>query len=106
MYNWGMKKALTEMNADKKAPGKCTVNDNCRKSSSLCMLEKKKYFVNYYCSASEFHHPREVCHLHFMAILKSFYCELSAYMYTLLMKDAIPFLRQVTNVTGVTKFTG
>ena len=45
-----------------------------------------------YCSASEFRHPSEVRHLHFMAILQSFYHELSAYMYTLLLKAAIPFI--------------
>ena len=46
-----------------------------------------------YCSASEFRHPSEVRHLHFVAILKSFSCKLSAYMYTLLLKAAIPFIQ-------------
>ena len=41
----------------------------------------------------EFPHPSEVCHLHFMAILKSFSCKLSTYMYTLLLKAAIPFIQ-------------
>ena len=45
-----------------------------------------------YCSASEFRHPSEVRHTHFMAVLKSFCCELSAHMYTLLLKAAIPFI--------------
>ena len=34
-----------------------------------------------YCSASEVRHPSEVRHLHFMTILKSFYCPVTAYMY-------------------------
>ena len=51
-----------------------------------------QYAGKQYCSASEFRHPSEVHHLHFMAILKSFSCELVAYMYTLLLKAAIPFI--------------
>ena len=39
-----------------------------------------------YCSASE------VRHLHFMTILKSFYCPVTAYMYTLPLNEAIPFI--------------
>ena len=35
-----------------------------------------------YCSASEVRHPSEVRHLHFMTILNSFYCPVTAYMYT------------------------
>ena len=51
-----------------------------------------------YCSASEVRHPSkvrhpsEVRHLHFMTILKSFYCPVMAYMYTLPLKEAIPFI--------------
>ena len=45
-----------------------------------------------YCSASEVRHPSEVCHLQFMTILKSFYCPVMTYMYTLLLKEAIPFI--------------
>ena len=44
------------------------------------------------CSASEVRHPSEVRHLHFMTILKSFYCPVTAYMYTLPLKEAIPFI--------------
>ena len=39
-----------------------------------------------YCSASE------VRHLHLMTILKSFYCPVAAYMYTLPLEEAIPFI--------------
>ena len=45
-----------------------------------------------YCSASEVRHPSEVRHLRFMTVLKSFYCPVTAYMYTLLLKEAIPFI--------------
>ena len=45
-----------------------------------------------YCSASEVRHPSEVCHLHFMTILKSFYFSPTAYMYTLPLKEAISFI--------------
>ena len=41
--------------------------------------------LQWYCSASELRH------LHFMTILKSFYCPVAAYMYILLLKEAIPF---------------
>ena len=44
------------------------------------------------CLASEFRHPTKVRHLHFMAILKSFFYELWAYKYTLLLKAAILFI--------------
>ena len=37
-------------------------------------------------------HPSEVRHLHFMTIIKSFYCPVTAYMYTLPLKEAIPFI--------------
>ena len=46
----------------------------------------------FYCSASEVCHPSEVRHLHFMAILKNFYYPVTAYMYTLPLKEAIPFI--------------
>ena len=36
-----------------------------------------------YCSVREVRHPSEVCPLHFMTILKSFYCPVMAHMYTL-----------------------
>ena len=36
-----------------------------------------EFATQVYCSANEFRHPSEVRHLHFMAILKSFSCELS-----------------------------
>ena len=60
--------------------------------SLVCM-----YFVVFgclflYCSTSEVRHPNEVRHLHFMTILKSFYCPITAYMYTLTLKEAIPFI--------------
>ena len=45
-----------------------------------------------YCSASEVRHPSEVRHLHFITILKSFYCSVTAYMYTLPLEEAIPFI--------------
>ena len=45
-----------------------------------------------YCSASEVRHRSEVRHLHFMTILKSFYYPVTAYMYTLPLKKAIPFI--------------
>ena len=41
-----------------------------------------------YCSASEIRHPSEVRQLHFMTMLKSFYCPVTAYMYTLPLKEA------------------
>ena len=44
------------------------------------------------CSASEVRRLSEVRHLHFMTILKSFYCPPTAYMYTLPLKEAIPFI--------------
>ena len=44
------------------------------------------------CSASEVCHPSEVGHLHFMTRLNSFYCPVTAYMYTLPLKEAIPFI--------------
>ena len=47
---------------------------------------------NSYCLASEVRHPSEVRHLHFMAILDNFYCPVMAYLYTLPLKEAIPFL--------------
>ena len=53
------------------------------------------FYVCYrhYCSASEVCHPSEVRHLHFMTILKSFYCPVMAYyMYTSLLKETIPFI--------------
>ena len=43
-----------------------------------------------YCSASKVRHPSEVRHLQFMTILKSFYCPVTAYMYT----------RVVTKING------
>ena len=46
-----------------------------------------------YCSASEVRHPSEVRHLHFMTILKSFYCPVTAYMYTLPLTEVIPFIQ-------------
>ena len=45
-----------------------------------------------YCSASEVRHPSEVRHRHFMTILKSFYCPVTAYMYTLPLEEAIQFI--------------
>ena len=48
--------------------------------------------IKQYCSASEVRHPSEVRHLHFMTILKNFYCPVMAYMYTLPLKEAIPFI--------------
>ena len=45
-----------------------------------------------YCSASEVRHPSEFRHLHFMAISKNFYCPFMPYMYTLPLKEAIPFI--------------
>ena len=45
-----------------------------------------------YCSASEVRHPSEVRHLHFMTILKNFYCPVMEYMNTLLLKEVIPFI--------------
>ena len=63
-------------------------------ADAVCGCGKK---FNGYCSASEVRHPSEVRHLHFMTILKSFYCPVMAYMYTLPL---------VMNFTGVTKFTG
>ena len=50
------------------------------------------YTENRYCSASEVRHPSEVRHLHFMTILKSFYCPVTAFMYTLPLKEAIPVI--------------
>ena len=47
---------------------------------------------NQSCSASEVRHPNEVRHLRFMTILKSFYCPFMAYMYTLPLKEDIPFI--------------
>ena len=44
------------------------------------------------CSASEVRHPSEVRHLHFITILKSFYCPVTTYMCTLLLQEAIPFI--------------
>ena len=35
-----------------------------------------EYKTNHYCSASEFRHPSEVRHLHFVTILKSFTVQL------------------------------
>ena len=51
-----------------------------------------KAVMNAYCSASEVRHPSEVRHLHFMTILKRFYSPATAYMYTLLLKGATPFI--------------
>ena len=48
--------------------------------------------LNAYCSASEVRHPSEVRHLHFMTILKSFYSPVMEYMYTLPLKEVIPFI--------------
>ena len=45
-----------------------------------------------YCSASEVRHPSEVHHLHLMTTLKTFYCPVMEYMYTLPLKEAIPFI--------------
>ena len=51
------------------------------------------FVLDLYCSASEVRHPSEVCHLRFMTILKSFYCPVMAYMYTLPLKeDTVPFI--------------
>ena len=44
------------------------------------------------CLASEVRHPSEVGNLRFMTILKSFYCPVTAYMYTLPLKEAIPYI--------------
>ena len=52
-----------------------------------------------YCSASEVCHPSEVRHLHFMTILKSFYCPVTAYMYTLPLEEDIPFIKCTRVVT-------
>ena len=62
--------------------------------SDIAMLSFQKLNLNLgtYCSASEVRHPSEVRHLHFMTILKSFYCPVTTYMYTLLSKEAIPFI--------------
>ena len=49
-------------------------------------------FDHLYCSVSEVRHPSEVHHLHFITILRSFYCPVTAYMYTLPLKEAIPFI--------------
>ena len=57
----------------------------------LYKIETTKNTLDY-CSASEVCHPSEVRHLRFMAILKSFYCPVMAYMYALLLKEAIPFI--------------
>ena len=56
------------------------------------MLYIDCFDIAYYCSASEVRHPSEVCHLHFMTILKGFYCPATAYMYTLPLKEVIPFI--------------
>ena len=48
--------------------------------------------IHRYCSASEVRHPSEVRHLHFMTILKSFYCPVTAHMYTLPLEEDIPFI--------------
>ena len=42
--------------------------------------------------SSEVRDPSEARHLHFMTILNRFYCPVMAYMYTLLLKEAIPFI--------------
>ena len=54
-----------------------------------CLYGRQSKF---YCSASEVRHPSKVRHLHFMTILKSFNCPVTAYMYTLLLEEAIPFI--------------
>ena len=51
-----------------------------------------EYMCFRYCSAGEVRHLSEVRHLHFITILKSFYCPVTAYMYTLPLKEAIPFI--------------
>ena len=57
-----------------------------RPGSSSKSSRKLGVGLNWYCSASE------VRHLHFMTILKSFYCPVTAYMYTLPLKQANPFI--------------
>ena len=47
---------------------------------SLSLAFFNNVTVGAYCSASEVRHPSEVRHLHFMTILKSFYCPVTAYM--------------------------
>ena len=49
--------------------------------------------VAVYCSASEFRHQSEVCHLCFMAVLKLLICDLPANNYTLLSKATIPLFQ-------------
>ena len=46
----------------------------------------KQLNIYRYCSASA------VRHLRFMTILKSFYCPVMAYVYTLPLKEAIAFI--------------
>ena len=60
--------------------------------SAYILLSVKLKVSILYCSVSEVRHPSEVRQLHFMTILKSFYCPVTAYMYTLVLKEAIPFI--------------
>ena len=56
------------------------------------LVHGRELVHHHYCSASKVCHPSEVCHLHFMTILKSFHSPVTAYMYTLPLEEAIPFI--------------
>ena len=64
---------------------------SCQKTN-LDLVVDNVYFNVRTCTTQPVKFVTPVPHLHFMTILKSFYCPVMAYMDTLLVKEAIPFI--------------
>ena len=85
-------KQLLEAQAPNGRPGPSTVLSKRDKAQLVSFAKFVANSDKYYCSASEVRHPSEVRHLHFMTILENFYCPVMEYIYTLPLKEAIPFI--------------